>query len=343
MLPTECSIAPNARVVAPYAHTLWSAALSGGVSQAQLTQSLGRSQVGDEDVRVSQYLAMLQTACTQLGSGFGWSLGQSVKPTSYGANGILLLACRTLGEALQQVLRFESLVHDLGRSSIAAQGGQRVYSWRNDCASHSAAGALVASVFSGIQTCAQWLVDGVVAPDEIRFVHRLSAEDAALIARASGARVTGGCSANQVVFAAALLETLIPQANAAMLPLLQQHANALLQARHPSGQGIVVQVRKRITGRLGGGQVRLGDVASDLCMSVRTLQRHLAQAGVAYQGVLDDTRHELALHYLASTTMALAAVSDLLACQDTSAFNHAFKQWQGVTPAAYRSEVRSVN
>jgi AraC-like DNA-binding protein len=78
-------------------------------------------------------------------------------------------------------------------------------------------------------------------------------------------------------------------------------------------------------------------------MSGRTLQRHLAQAGVAYQSVLDDTRHELALHYLASTTMAIAAVADLLAFQDTSAFNHAFKQWQGVAPAAYRSEVRSVS
>jgi AraC-like DNA-binding protein len=41
--------------------------------------------------------------------------------------------------------------------------------------------------------------------------------------------------------------------------------------------------------------------------------------------------------------MALAAVADLLAFQDTSAFNHALKQWQGVAPAAYRSEVRSLS
>ena len=57
------------------------------------------------------------------------------------------------GEALQQVLRFESLVHDLGRSSFEREGDQVVYAWRNDCASHPAAGALAESVFSGIQTC----------------------------------------------------------------------------------------------------------------------------------------------------------------------------------------------
>ena len=37
-------------------------------------------------------------------------------------------------QALAQVLRFESLVHDLGRSGFARHGECVEYSWRNDCA-----------------------------------------------------------------------------------------------------------------------------------------------------------------------------------------------------------------
>ena len=87
-------------------------------------------------------VAELQQALAHAGPGFGWRLGSSVKPTTYGVNGILLLACPTLGEALAQVLRFESLVHDLGRSRFQVQGDTVVYSWRNDCAAHPAADAL---------------------------------------------------------------------------------------------------------------------------------------------------------------------------------------------------------
>ena len=58
MPPTDCSITPKApppRVVAPYARTLWDAARAEGVPQV-----LGREAPGEEDMPVSDYLALLQ-------------------------------------------------------------------------------------------------------------------------------------------------------------------------------------------------------------------------------------------------------------------------------------------
>lgn len=321
--------APSARVVAAYAHTLWDAARGLGVDGALLVQ---------DDVPVATYLTVLHAARRLGGPLFGWHLGQQVKPTTYGVNGILLLACPTLGEALAQVLRFESLVHDLGRSSFAPQGDQVVYAWRNDCATHPAAGVLAESVFSGIQTCAQWLVGQPLTDFEIEFTHHTDEATATRIAELSGARVRWGAQENRAIFPAAVLARPIPQANKALLPLLQQHADALLQARHPRDVGIVAQVRQSISGRLGQGAVKLADVAFDLCLSTRTLQRRLLEAGVAYQTLLDGTRHELARHYLASSAMPVAEVGFLLGFQDTPAFHHAFKGWQGSGPGQYRTE-----
>ena len=79
------------------------------------------------------------------------------------------------------------------------------------------------------------------------------------------------------------------------------------------------------------------DVAGDLNLSTRTLQRRLADAGVAYQTLLDTTRHELARHYLASSAMSVAEVGYLLGFQDTPAFHHAFKGWQGQGPGQFRA------
>ena len=328
--------APGARVVAAYAHTLWDAARAEGLSAAQLGDALGRAAVGDGDVPVGAYLAMLALARARGGPAFGWRLGQSVKPTTYGVNGILLLACPTLGEALCQVLRFESLVHDLGRSSFAQRGDEVVYAWRNDCAGHPAAGALAESVFSGIQTCAQWLVGQPLSGFEIEFTHQTDAATAAHIVALSGTGVRWGSGANRAVFPASLLTLPIPQANKALLPLLQRHADDLLRERHPREAGIVAQVRQCISSRLGQGAVKLADVAGDLHLSTRTLQRRLLDAGVAYQTLLDGTRHELARHYLANSAMPIAEVGYLLGFQDAPAFHHAFKTWQGQGPGQNR-------
>ena len=328
---------PGARVVAPYAHTLWDAALASGVEPALAQALWGRASVGEADVPLHAYLALLQAARQAAGPTFGWKLGQQAKLTTYGVNGILVLACPTLGDALQQVLRFESLVHDLGRSSFETRGSDVVYTWRNDCAAHPAADTLAESVFSGIHTCAQWLCAHALGGYRIEFTHSGSPALRDFIAQASAAEVAFGAEQNRAVFPVDILHTPIPQANTALLPLLQQHADALLQARHPQDGGIVAQVRQRISARLGKGAVKLVDVATDLALSTRTLQRRLMGAGVAFQAVLDATRHELACHYLRHTAMPVAEVGFLLGFQDAPAFHHAFKAWQGQGPGQYRS------
>jgi AraC-like DNA-binding protein len=343
MPPIDCSIAPTAstpRVVAPYAHTLWEASLAAGARLSQLQNALGRDAIGSNDVSVDQYLALLQIGHQHGGPQFGWQLGQHVKPTTYGVNGILLLACPTLRDALEQVLHFESLVHDLGRSHFVSTGTHATYTWRNDCSRHAMAGVLTESVFAGIQTCAQWLTGEQLTGATMAFAHRTDSATAQTIAQASGGGVFWGGTDNHITFPVRLLDYTIPQANTSLLPLLQEHAAQLLQVRHPQEANIAQQVRQCITQRIGNGPVKLSDVAQDLLLSTRTLQRRLSEAGVQFQTLLDHTRHELAQHYLRNSAMPIAEVGFLLGFADTPAFNHAFKNWQGQGPGQYRSSLR---
>ena len=63
---------------------------------------MGRGAIGDADICVDAFLSVLALASARADPAFGWRLGQQVKLTTYGVNGILLLACPTLGDALQK-------------------------------------------------------------------------------------------------------------------------------------------------------------------------------------------------------------------------------------------------
>ena len=100
----------------------------------------------------------------------------------------------------------------------------------------------------------------------------------------------------------------------------------------------MARVTTALTPGLPDGQARLAPVAADLGLSARTLQRKLAEAGSSFQQVLDGVRFALALEYLRRRELGLADVAFLLGFQDQSAFTHAFREWSGVNPGAWRAQ-----
>jgi len=91
---------------------------------------------------------------------------------------------------------------------------------------------------------------------------------------------------------------------------------------------------------LPAGQYAVEDVARSLAMSKRTLQRQLGEESVTFKDILNATRQQLALHYLHKPNIAQGEIAFLLGFQDVNSFIRAFKDWQGVTPGAYRHEIK---
>jgi len=80
------------------------------------------------------------------------------------------------------------------------------------------------------------------------------------------------------------------------------------------------------------------EVASKLCMSSRTLRRHLQPFELTYQEVVDEVRLEKAKAFLLNKSMSTTEISFLLGFRDTSNFTKAFKRWTGTTPTDYREQ-----
>src|SRR6201999_3029242 len=93
--------------------------------------------------------------------------------------------------------------------------------------------------------------------------------------------------------------------------------------------------------KLAGQRPTIHDIARELHISSRTLQRRLQDAGYSFQQVLEDARHQLARHYLNSSLLELSETAYLLGYEDANSFGRAFRTWEGISPAHWRDVQRA--
>ena len=97
------------------------------------------------------------------------------------------------------------------------------------------------------------------------------------------------------------------------------------------------QVKIVLKRRLASGKPDLEDVARELGTSERTLQRRITEAGSTFRKLLEESRYELGRQMLSERQNGIDEIAFLLGYQDTSSFYRAFRSWEGVTPAQWRS------
>jgi len=97
-------------------------------------------------------------------------------------------------------------------------------------------------------------------------------------------------------------------------------------------------VLDRVSRALSGGVPALSEVARELGMSGRTLQRRLSEEGRSFQSLVDESRRRLALRLLRQRDpVSLTEVTFMTGFSDQSAFTRAFRRWTGQTPGAFRA------
>lgn len=338
-----CSIASTSppdvgRVTGSYLQPLVETAAARGVTAERLAAAAGLPagvlRPLPDSLAARDYIALLDAgAALTADPHFGLHVGERVRPGTFTVYGLVLMACRDVGQALEQTQRYEVLAHDLGRTQLGVEGADALYAW----ISHypGASRHLVESVFAGIRIFGSWLAGRPLSPRHIGFVHH---SDAPLdeYERVLGVRPQFGAPGNIARFDAAILAMPVPDADPSLYPVLRQHAERLLAARNAEGSGILAQVRSMLVKQLAHGGARLPAMAAELGMSPRTLQRKLADAGSSFQELLDGARYELARDYLRQRELGLVDIAFLLGYQEQSAFTHAFREWSGLNPGAWR-------
>ncbi len=99
---------------------------------------------------------------------------------------------------------------------------------------------------------------------------------------------------------------------------------------------VVARCRASLLEQLSSGELSEEEMAQQLNMSRRTLQRKLADAETTYQQLVDETRRELALRYIENPHHSITDITFMLGFSQQSAFTRAFRRWTGAPPSEYR-------
>lgn len=182
-------------------------------------------------------------------------------------------------------------------------------------------------------TLCRWSVRRELVPLAVESVFP-PPEQAQRYAAAFGVAPRFGAPATRVLLAGADLDAPLPSRDPALLALHRRMMEERLAAL--GGSALRARVSALLHDRLAAGEPRRADIAASLAMSDHTFQRRLADEGLNFRDLLDDTRRELAISYLADTAQPLVSIAARLGFGDTSNFFRASKRWFGVPPAVQR-------
>lgn len=160
--------------------------------------------------------------------------------------------------------------------------------------------------------------------------------DVKTLERYFGCPVVCGSAQNAIVFRTTDAEIPFVTRNAELLEMLAPQFELDLKQHTAAEDSFLELVRGAIQQRLTGHRPTTDDVARELHMSSRTLQRRLQESGSSFQRVLDEARHQMARYYLRNSVLELNEAAYLLGYEDANSFARAFRGWEGVPPSHWR-------
>jgi len=262
----------------------------------------------------------------------GLTISRLIEPRHFGVVGYVTQQCPTLLEVARQLQRFLPLFNDASPLQHRIDGHELVFYWPGGERHYD---RLMEQVVVGVAVhYLRQIATQAVAPLRVRLVQPAEGREARYrVALACPIEFSG--PQTEVAYSMAAMLTPVRQPDAALLAVLQRHAEHLL-AELPRRDSFLDQLQGALSALVRERNPTLREAARKLEVSERTLQRQLERRGLRFQGVLDDTREMLARDHLRNHSLRIADVAILLGYSEQSAFDRAFRRWTGTTPGEFR-------
>jgi len=260
-------------------------------------------------------------------------LGTEHRIERYDPVAIAAVCARTFRDALARLGRFKQL-HCPEDLRVTERGAEARVEFKYLLARETEPPLLVDIALSWVAGIAHRGSDGAILPRRIELMAK--AGDRAMYETHLGCPVTFGARQNALVFRREDLDRPFLTHNADLLAMLAPQLEAELKQTLAAGS-LRTQVRAVLKPLLAGRRPGIADVARELGLSARTLQRRLAEDGTSFQQLVQEARRELARHYLQHSALELTETAYLLGYEDSHSFFRAFQQWEGQTPGEWRA------
>jgi len=263
----------------------------------------------------------------------GLKLGAEPRLERFNPTAIAAVCSRSFRDALERMARFKRLTCP-EEIRVRTARGEASVEFVFTQADEDEPEVLVDLCLSWIHSIGRRGTDGAVRPLRMELARPVRERDA--FESHFGCRVRFKADRNALVFRDADLDLPFVTHNVDLLAVVQERLETELKAQSAPSD-VKTQVKHTLKRSLAGKRPTLPHVAEELCMSARTLQRRLMDAGISFQQVVEETRRELARHYLGEGAVELNEAAYLLGYEDANSFFRAFHSWEGTSPGQWRA------
>ncbi len=267
---------------------------------------------------------------------FFLELGAYIRFESLGVIGQVIATAGSSRQALEQFVEFKDIIHPYAEFQLRDEpDGNTVIAYWGDKESPRSLEARYEQMFmASIVTIGRFMHGGEYQIEEVSFRH----EEPDFIAEYEqlfDAPVLFGQEECHVKLSTELFERPLLGGSPQFNQSFAEKAQVLL-SRLPSDSSLAAEVVKAIESKIGFAVFSMQDVAKELNMTQRTLQRRLKEEGTSYAQLRDSVRFRFAEEYLRDPVMDMATIAANLGFSEPANFYAAFKRWQGMSPGEFR-------
>jgi AraC-like DNA-binding protein len=310
-----------------------------GVNADSLIKEVGlrRTDVADPDARIPYVavLGLIERAASTLGdASYGLRLGAAHEARDSGLLGFVVLNSPTLQDAIANLQRYFYVVGEGEDIEVERMGSHVTLRFRETDRAlrglrHNS--EYIAAVV--VRACRD-MTRKHISPVRAEFMHgRPNAKVA--YADYLGCPVKFHAEWDALIYDADTMRLPVIGADNKLLKVLERACQKILGPA-PKKQDILHDVRELVIDGLAKGTVHFDDVARELNMSSKTLERRLSDRDTTFTELTDEIRNGLAKRYLTDTDLRLEQIAYLTGYSEPSALVRAFKRWTGTTPMKFR-------
>jgi len=263
----------------------------------------------------------------------GLKLGTEDRVERYDPIAIAAICTRSLRDAIQRIGRYKQLTCP-EKIELVERGNECVVHFTWLLAAEEEPAMLVDVCFAWILTIARRGTGRSIHPKRVEFqrpeTHR------GVYEQHFACPIQFKAAENVLVFHKAEVDADFATHNADLLAAVAPQLEAELK-QQLAEKDFREQVKGTLKRLLAGQRPAVEQVARELRLSTRTLQRRLTKDGVTFQQLMEQARRELARHYLLQSSLELNETAYLLGYEDANSFFRAFHEWEGTSPGQWRS------
>lgn len=266
----------------------------------------------------------------------GLNIGLNLNFRFAGLNAMIMISSENLDHALQSRIRYDSFINNAIQDRVDRSQSEVRHKFFITTTEKIELRHLNELIVGQMVNVLRSGTLRHLSPSSITFANSIPEDVSYLVAALGTEDLTFGAQANALIFDSQVTRVPFLSANKSLYTLITDSLSKLASGEDSSSFSDAVY--RSIIRVFDQAQPTWDLVASDLCVTERTLRRRLKDEGTTFKEIKQVAMMRKASQLLTSTDLPIIDIAERLGYSEASAFTRAFKLWTGVTPHVHRSE-----